>query len=52
MFTGIDDINKVGQIDAWKDKSDLSEFYPGACAELTGSTGEFFPPDRETPTLR
>ena len=52
MFTGTDDIYKVGQIDAWKNESDLAEFYPGACDELTGSAGEFFPQDRDKTTLR
>ena len=47
MYTGTDDIYKVGQISKWKNESDLSYYYPGACAELTGSAGEFFPQDRD-----
>jgi len=51
MFTGTDDIYKVGQIDAWKNQTDLSDYYPGECEELTGSAGEFFPQDRDKTTL-
>ena len=37
---------QVGQITKWKEESDLSEFYPSPCSKLTGSAGEFFPPNR------
>ena len=52
MYTGTDDIYKVGQISKWKNESDLSYYYPDACAELTGSAGEFFPQDRDKTSIR
>ena len=51
MHTGVDDIYKVGQISKWKNMSDLSQFYPEGCGQLTGSAGEFFPQDRDKTSL-
>ena len=51
MYTGTDDIYKVGQISTWHNSSDLSQYYPDECAELSGSAGEFFPQDRDKTSL-
>lgn len=51
MWTGKDDIQKVGQITKWKNASDLSEFFPSPCSTLTGSAGEFFPPNRDKTSI-
>jgi len=47
MWTGEDNLQKVGQITGWNGHSDLSYLYPSPCHELTGSAGEFFPPNRD-----
>jgi len=47
MWTGEDDIQKIGQITKWKEATNLSEYFPGPCSQLSGSAGEFFPPKRE-----
>ena len=47
MFTGKDDIYKVGQISSWQGSSNMSKFYPEPCDGLYGSAGEFFPQDRD-----
>ena len=52
MFSGLDDIYKVGQISEWQGKSNLSDFYPEGCQDLVGSAGEFFPQDRDRSSLR
>ena len=52
MFSGLDDIYKVGQISEWQGKSNLSDFYPEGCQDLVGSAGEFFPQDRDKSSLR
>ena len=46
MFTGKDDIYKVGQISSWQGSSNMSKFYPEPCDGLYGSAGEFFPQDQ------
>ena len=51
MYTGKDDIYKVGQIQAWKDSSDLSDLYPSPCDGLYGSAGEFFPQNRDKTSI-
>ena len=47
MYTGQDDIYKVGQISKWQGSADMTEFYPSPCDGLYGSAGEFFPQDRD-----
>jgi len=49
MFTGEDDIYKVGQITSWNRKNNVGQFYPAPCDRLEGSAGEFFPMD-QSPT--
>lgn len=44
MFTGADDIRKMGQIHTWNYKKH-SETFGGECGQVTGSMGEFFPPN-------
>jgi len=48
MYTGKDDIYKVGQISKWQGSANMSDFYPEPCDGLYGSAGEFFPQDRDT----
>lgn len=42
--TGIDDIEKIGQIRQWNHVS-RTNFFEGECAELSGSGGDFFSPN-------
>ena len=51
MYTGVDDIYKVGQISQWNNMSELSSYFPGECSMLSGSAGEFFPQDRDKTSL-
>ena len=51
MFTGKDDIYKVGQISEWQGYSNLSHLYPEPCDGLYGSAGEFFPQDRDKTSI-
>ncbi|XP_005188827.2 protein peste [Musca domestica] len=44
MFTGADDIAKMGQIYSWNYRTHNGAF-PGACGRVRGSMGEFFPPN-------
>uniref|UniRef100_A0A1B0FR51 Plasma membrane glycoprotein CD36 n=1 Tax=Glossina morsitans morsitans TaxID=37546 RepID=A0A1B0FR51_GLOMM len=44
VFTGADDIRKMGQIHTWNYKKH-SETFGGECGQVTGSMGEFFPPN-------
>jgi len=46
MYTGEDDIYKVGQISRWNNKNNLGDLYPQPCDRLEGSAGEFFPQDQ------
>ena len=52
MYTGQDDIYKVGQISKWQGSADMTDFYPSPCDGLYGSAGEFFPQDRDKSSLR
>lgn len=52
MYTGTEDIYRVGQISQWRNSPNLSHFYPPGCDQLTGSAGEFFPQDRDKTTIR
>ena len=52
MYTGTEDIYRVGQISQWRNSANLSHFYPPGCDQLTGSAGEFFPQDRDKTTIR
>ncbi|EDW64458.2 uncharacterized protein Dvir_GJ17481 [Drosophila virilis] len=47
MFTGADDISKMGQIYSWNNKTHTGAF-DGACGKVMGSMGEFFPPNLST----
>merc|ERR1712080_19308 len=49
MWTGEDDIYKVGQITMWNRKDNVGNFFPAPCDRLEGSAGEFFPMD-QSPT--
>jgi len=53
MWTGHDDIYKVGQVTEWNDLTNLTDFFPGndGCEKLSGSAGEFFPQDRDKTSL-
>uniref|UniRef100_A0A1I8PUG8 Protein croquemort n=1 Tax=Stomoxys calcitrans TaxID=35570 RepID=A0A1I8PUG8_STOCA len=44
MFTGADNISKMGQIHAWNYKTHNGAF-EGECGRVKGSMGEFFPPN-------
>ncbi|EDW75853.1 uncharacterized protein Dwil_GK14976 [Drosophila willistoni] len=44
MFTGADDIAKMGQIHTWNNMTHTGAF-EGACGQVMGSMGEFFPPN-------
>ena len=52
MYSGLDDIYKVGQISEWQGRNNLSNFYSEGCQDLVGSAGEFFPQDRDKTSLR
>uniref|UniRef100_A0A1B0C4Z0 Uncharacterized protein n=1 Tax=Glossina palpalis gambiensis TaxID=67801 RepID=A0A1B0C4Z0_9MUSC len=43
VFTGADDIRKMGEIHTWNYKKH-SRIFEGECGQVTGSMGEFFPP--------
>ena len=43
MYTGRDDINRLGIMDAWNYEQN-PPYYDGQCSRITGSTGELFPP--------
>ncbi|XP_034101504.2 LOW QUALITY PROTEIN: protein peste [Drosophila albomicans] len=47
MFTGADDISKMGQIYTWNNLTHTGAF-EGTCGEVHGSMGEFFPPNLST----
>jgi len=51
MYTGKNDIGQLGTIKAWNNKTNLTEYYPGHCGQLSGSAGEFFPPNRDKTSL-
>ncbi|XP_030384862.1 protein peste [Scaptodrosophila lebanonensis] len=44
MYTGADDIRKMGQLYAWNNKTHTGAF-DGECGNVYGSMGEFFPPN-------
>ncbi|CAD7080065.1 unnamed protein product [Hermetia illucens] len=43
MYTGVDDINKLGQMYSWNFNS-TTNFFGGSCGKVQGSAGEFYPP--------
>lgn len=43
MFTGTDNIQKIGRIHEWNHKTH-SGFFSGDCGQINGSAGEFYPP--------
>ncbi|KAH8327926.1 hypothetical protein KR067_001789 [Drosophila pandora] len=47
MFTGADDIAKMGQIHTWNNLTHTNAF-EGSCGNVHGSMGEFFPPNLGT----
>ncbi|XP_017115750.1 protein peste [Drosophila elegans] len=47
MFTGADDIAKMGQIHTWNNMTHTGAF-EGTCGQVRGSMGEFFPPNLST----
>ncbi|KAH8282028.1 hypothetical protein KR054_004960 [Drosophila jambulina] len=47
MFTGADDIAKMGQIHTWNNMTHTGAF-EGICGQVRGSMGEFFPPNLST----
>lgn len=47
MFTGADDIAKMGQIHTWNNLTHTGAF-EGTCGQVHGSMGEFFPPNLGT----
>lgn len=47
MFTGADDIAKMGQIHTWNNLTHTNAF-EGSCGIVHGSMGEFFPPNLGT----
>ncbi|KAM8717551.1 hypothetical protein ACLKA7_004275 [Drosophila subpalustris] len=47
MFTGADDISKMGKIYTWNNLRHTGAF-EGACGDVKGSMGEFFPPNLST----
>lgn len=44
MYTGADDIYKMGQVHSWNHKTH-NGIYPGECGDVKGSLGEFYPPN-------
>lgn len=46
MFTGVDDIFKLGNVQQWNGKP-RTEMYRGDCGAVRGTTGELWPPIEE-----
>ncbi|XP_055375827.1 uncharacterized protein LOC129608368 [Condylostylus longicornis] len=47
MFTGTDEINKLGYLTEWN-YSNKTKFYEGTCAMVNGTSGELWPPSIDT----
>ena len=48
MYTGMQGLDTIGQVIAWKNETRIPDrVYPGECGVLSGSAGEFFPPERD-----
>ena len=45
MYTGVDEVNKVGQIHTWSFQN--RTHYQGKCGEIKGSAGGFYPPEQK-----
>lgn len=43
MNTGAADISQIGKVESW-DYQKRTSFFPGACGQINGSAGEFYPP--------
>lgn len=52
MFTGVDDIFSLGNLQLWNGKPSTS-YYRGHCGDVKGTTGELWPPihENEKPNL-
>lgn len=52
MFTGTDEITKLGNIQMWNDKTS-TELYRNNCSNVKGTSGELWPPieNHEKPTI-
>lgn len=46
MFTGKNDLSKLGQIYSWNYSTSHTEFFPRPCGDVRGG-GDFFPPGRQ-----
>lgn len=44
MNTGETDINKMGMLNMWNNKT-TTDFYSGGCSKINGTTGELWPPN-------
>ena len=52
MYTGAGGLENIGQVLKWKDMAEIPSYvFPGECGRLTGSAGEFFPPEREATSV-
>lgn len=50
LFTGSDDLSKVGKINLWKGMN-RTDAYDGVCGEVGGTTGEVLPPMKNPTTV-
>merc|ERR1711928_20600 len=50
VFTGVDDIGKMGFLDMWN-KTRQTDFYKSDCGKVNGSFGEAWPPYRERTSI-
>uniref|UniRef100_U5EZE5 Putative plasma membrane glycoprotein cd36 n=1 Tax=Corethrella appendiculata TaxID=1370023 RepID=U5EZE5_9DIPT len=49
MNTGVDDLNKLGELTLWNGKKNTG-MYPGKCGNVYGTTGELWPATHENKT--
>ncbi|CAH0561086.1 unnamed protein product [Brassicogethes aeneus] len=50
MYSGVDDINKLGRLHSWNYKSQL-DYYPGECGRVRGTSGELWYPPLDNEVL-
>lgn len=50
MYTGADNILKLGEIDRWNGQP-VTNYYPGNCGLVKGTSGELWPPKISSPTV-